>query len=165
MALSKEQRKKVYERIVGRFRRLAKKLGKNWKEVTINGKSFQDAYAEELAKEEALIEKGEESKLRRSRKFDPEKIKGFTPKSERKSALDWLANPSDAPERHKETCQCPKCVGAFGTEDLVGPIPESDERREARKEFEGEVNRQLEEACTSGICPVCRSSVCHCEED
>lgn len=160
--LTKAQRKKVYERVVGRFRRLAKKLGKNWKEVEINGKSFQDAYAEELAKEEDLIKKGQESKLRRT---NLDKIKGFKPKSKRKSALDWLTNPSDTPESHKETCQCPRCVGAFGSEDLVGSIPESDERRAERKEFEGEVNRQLEEACTSGICPRCRSSVCHCEED
>ena len=160
--LTKAQRKKVYERVVGRFRRLAKKLGKNWKEVEINGKSFQDAYAEELRHEEDLAKKGEESKLRRT---NLEEIRGFKPRRKRKSALDWLANPSDAPKGHREECQCPKCVGAFGSEDLVGPIPESDERREARKEFEKSVNEALEQACTSGICPRCRSSVCHCEED
>ena len=173
MALSKEQRKRVYERVVGRYRRLAKKLGKNWKEVSIDGKSFQDAYEFEQAKEEELIEKGEESRLRRSRKESgPEIIlreleqQQPTPRRKRRSALDWLANPSDAREMHGEKCNCRKCVGAFGSEeDLVGIIPESDERRAERKEFEAEVNRQLEAICTERICPRCRSSVCHCEED
>ena len=160
--LTKEQRKRVYERVVGRYRRLAEKLEKNWKEVSIDGKLFEDAYAEELRREEALIKKGEESRLRRSR----EEIKGFKPRRKRKSALDWLANPSDAPEGHKETCQCKKCVGAFGSEeDLVGPIPESDERRQERKELERKANEYFEGICTERICPICKSSVCHCEED
>ena len=164
MALSKEMRKKVYERVSRRYRRLARKLGKkNWKEVELNGLYFKDAYELELKREEDRLALGKEpSNLKPSRSVEREVV--IRPK--RKSALDWLANPSDVPRGHKEgECECPKCVGAFGSEDLVGSIPESDERREARKEFEKEVNEQLERACTSGICPVCKSSVCRCGDD
>ena len=175
MALSKAQRKKVYERVSGRFRRLARKLGKkNWKEVTIDGKTFKEAYEEEVKREEDLIAKGEESRLRRSRKESgPEIIlreleqEQPTPRRKRKSNMDWISDSSDG--THDETCTCNKCMGAWGDENLVnetvGSIPESDEERAKRKELERRANEYFEAICTERICPTCKSSVCHCEEE
>ena len=163
--LSKAQKTRVRGRIYRRFYRLGKRLGKSFREIEINGKDFESALRFELAKEEDLAKKGTESELRRSRHFDPEKIKGFTPRNrKRKSNMDFLINPSDAMESHKETCTCNKCMGAFGDPDLIDSsmLGESDERKEARLEFTKEINRQLEEQTNRNICPRCRSSVCHC---
>jgi len=167
--LTEKQRTRIRGRIYRRYYRLAKKLSKDFREIEIDGKLFKDALALELKREEEFAERGEESMLKH-RRFDPDKLEKEweeQSKSKRKlrSNMDFLANPSDRPKGHEDYCDCKKCSGAFGSEeDLVGIIPESDERREAREEFTREVNIELERACSRGICPRCRSSVCHCEE-
>lgn len=165
--LSEKVRKRIYERIRKRYKRFAKRNGEpqEWKEILLDGLYFKDALAEELAKEEELAKKGEESMLKHSREV--EEVKEFTPRRERKSNMDWIVDSSDVPKGHSEDCECPKCIGGFSDPTLIDstPIPESDERREARKELERQINEGLEEACSRGICPICKSSVCRCGED
>jgi len=164
--LSKAQRKKIYERVSRRYRRYARKLGKkNWREVELNGLYFKDAYELELKREEYRLALGKEpSNLKPSRSVERE----VAVRPKRKSNMDWITNPSDVRGTpHAETCTCNKCMGGFGDPDLIDSsmLGESEERREARKQFEREVNERLEQICTSEICPVCKSSVCRCGED
>ena len=47
-------------------------------------------------------------------------------------------------------------------------LDESDEepsREEQLKELSKRINEQLEEQCSRGICPRCKSSVCRCEQE
>lgn len=149
--LTKAQRKKVYERISRRYRRLAEKLGKNWKEIELDGLCFQDAYQDELRKEETLQKKGEESRLRRSREdkafasFDPEKIGGGIKRRE-----DYFSSPDFDPRE----------LGSMGK---VWGADEEPTREEKMKKLERKINQELEEQATRNICPKCRSSCCHCE--
>jgi len=166
--LTKEQKRKIYERIRKRYKRHARKIGKpkEWKTIEINGKLFKEALGFELLKELELVKKGEESRLRRSNLDD---IEGYVPKRRRRKGedgfLDWLANPCGKGGSHAQECQCNLCMGGFGDPDLVDDrTPEKDEEREARKEFEREYNAELEAKATRNICSRCKSSVCRCEE-
>lgn len=60
MALSKEQKDRVRQRIYKRFKRRAEKIGKpkEWKTIELNGKTYNEALEFELRKEEDLPKKG-----------------------------------------------------------------------------------------------------------
>ena len=159
--LSKAQKTKIYYRIYRKYSRLAKRLGKNFKEVTINGKYFREALDFELRKEEQLNELGKSPSHFKPSRDTERRI----PK--RKSPYEWLANPSDVRGTHSEKCRCRACSGAFSDPNLIGEIPESEGDREARKELERIVNEELEAQQTE-VCPYCKSSICRegeCQND
>lgn len=160
--LDKKTRKKVYERVRKRFKRLARKLGKDFREVTIDNKLFKEALEDEISREKVLQEKGQESRLRKTNIDQILEEAERTP-IKRKSPHDWLANPSDA-KRHSEKCQCSKCLGGFSDPDLINePIPESPEREAERKAIEERVNEQLDKEWRDKICPTCYSYPCVCD--
>ena len=166
MALSKEQKDRVRQRVYKRFKRRAERIGKpkEWRTIEIDGKTYEDALEFELLKEEDLAEKGEESK-----RSNLDQIQGYVPKRRRRKVedpLDWLANPCGKGGSHAPECECNQCMGGFGDPNLVDDrTTETDEEREARKEFEREYNAELEAKATRNICSRCKSSVCRCGEN
>lgn len=153
--LPKDVRLRIYKRISSRYKTRAKKLGQNWKEVQINGKNFVEAYESELKREEYKLSLGKEpSQLRRpsrdvEEETDPFKIFKIDPKDK------GIVKKRSSEEEFFD--------------DARGVRLWSDEepREVTNKRIEREINKQLEEACFSGICPRCKSSVCRCyrEED
>lgn len=139
--LSKEQKRKIYERIRKRYKRYAKRLGKplEWKKVELYGKIFADALRQALIAEEERLAMGEEeSNLKVSREI------------------------GQGEEHSKKS-------NTFLTDDFITELKrelgETPERRAERKSIEREFNEEIEEYHRTHTCQICKSNPCHCEED
>lgn len=191
LTLSKEQRKKIYMRVFRRYKKLAQKLGENWKKVKIKDLTFKEAYEKELKREEIQA-----TNFRPSR--NPEDYKKWKGVSVRKkhSELDWLAKSSDAKREgasaHSESCDCPLCSGGYGElhesemtgiENLYAESKKEEEKpiftqtqEEEKFAFKMRHEAKIKEIVERGkwlerqkaeivICPICKSSCCHCKKE
>lgn len=146
MPLSKKEKRRIYDRCRKKFRRLGKRLGKHWKEISIDGKKFQEFLQVEIRKAEYVKEFGDDEDG-----FDPDRLK--------KEILERK-------QREEESL-----LEAMSREDFnpprgMPPIWGHHENREKiLKDIERETNEILEKACSKGICPRCKSSVCRCEDE
>lgn len=162
--LSKKIKNKIYYRVYRRYKRASKRIGKPFDKIELEGKYFREALDFELRKEKQLDELGKEpSHFTPSRNIERRTLR-------RKSPLDWLANPSSASREgasaHSEKCRCVNCSGGFSDPNLINErIPESPERKAEREAIAEEFNKKIAEQVERSICPYCKSSICHCEEE
>jgi len=138
--MGKKDYDRIYERVYRRFLRRAKRVSKSWREIEIDRKNFSETLKHELEKEE---QKYEDSIQKQLDEF-------------KKNILD-----------EREPLPSPKVFyDPEGMRAWSRGFGKSDEQREQeRKQLEKEVNEQLEEKCTRGICPICKSSICHCRKE
>lgn len=156
--LTKKERKRIYERVSKRYRRLAKKLGQNWKEIEINGLRFKDAYESELWQEEYGQKMGSApSKMKQDRSI-PEK--GFSPE-EILRGIEESEEEIPSPHEPLDDEILRQLVRMGG----IDPFKENPDREKQLKQIERVVNKMLEEQATKDICPICKSSICHCGEN
>lgn len=157
---------KVYNQVAMRYRRFNR--DQNWRtETVIDGLTFKQALSRALEDEEKRQVLGvERHEVKAKPRPEPVEmpnlpIQLLPEKPQEQIKKENLDVGSFQTKKHDN-------VGFDDLEDLLKETfgnPSLEKHIQENKALEKAVNESLERQITSNLCPICKSSVCHCERE
>jgi len=146
--MDKKIRHRIYNQIAMRYRRADPK---NWKTIVLGDMTFEQALRKAIAEQERREQLGIERREIKS----PLGIEGITD-------LEQWKKDRIAERQQREQHQPQDAYSGLGP--LLESAFGSSRKEQDRKELCDMINEITEERIARSMCPICKSSVCHCPE-